>query len=58
MLNPRLTLNFKAEEKINDNGEKIYVRPKWVVFAFTEWMNIILFILNIINITIFTFATK
>ena len=56
MLNPRMTLNFKAEEKINENGEKVMVRPKWVVFAFTEWLNIILFIINMINITILTFT--
>ena len=56
ILNPRMTLNFKAEEKITENGEKIMVRPKWVVFAFTEWLNIILFIINMINITIFTFT--
>ena len=56
ILNPRMTLNFKAEEKTNENGEKVMVRPKWVVLAFTEWLNIILFILNMINITIFTFT--
>lgn len=56
ILNPRMTLNFKAEEKINENGEKVMVRPKWVVFAFTEWLNIILFIINMINITIFTYT--
>ena len=55
-LNPRMTLNFKAEEKINENGEKVMVRPKWVVLAFTEWLNIILFIINMINITILTYT--
>ena len=54
MFNPKMTLNFKAEEKVNENGEKVMVRPKWVVFAFTEWINIILFIINMINITILT----
>ena len=52
MLNPRLNLDFKAVEKVNEKGEKYYERPKWVVFAFTEWMNIIFLIINIINITI------
>lgn len=56
IINPKMTLNFKAEEKVTENGEKIMVRPKWVVFAFTEWLNIILFILNMINITILTFT--
>lgn len=56
ILNPKMTLNFKAEEKINENGEKVMVRPKWVVLAFTEWLHIILFIINMINITILTFT--
>ena len=56
ILNPRLTLNFKAVEKVDEKGEKYYERPKWVVFAFTEWLHIFLFILNIISIAIFTFA--
>ena len=56
ILNPRMTLNIKAEEKVNENGEKIMVRPKWVVLAFTEWLHIILFIINMINITILTFT--
>ena len=56
ILNPRMTLEIKAEEKVNEQGEKVMVRPKWVVFAFTEWLNIILFIINMINITILTFT--
>ena len=55
ILNPRLTLNIKAEEQVNENGEKVMVRPKWVVIAFTEWFHIFLFIMNMINITILTF---
>ena len=58
ILNPRLNLKFRAVEKVNEKGEKVYERPKWVVFAFTEWLNIFLYILNMINIVIFTFATK
>ena len=56
IVNPKMTLDIRAEEKIGENGEKMMVRPKWVVLAFTEWIHIILFILNMINITIFTFA--
>ncbi len=56
ILNPRMTLDFKAVETVDEKGEKIYVRPKWVVFAFTEWIHLFLFILNIINIVIFSFA--
>lgn len=56
ILNPKMTLNFKAKEEVNEKGEKVMVRPKWVVFAFSEWANIILFILNMINITILTYT--
>lgn len=56
ILNPRLSLDFRAEETTNEKGEKEYVRPKWVVFAFTEWLHIFLYLLSIISITIFTFA--
>lgn len=56
ILNPRLNLKFRAIEKTNENGEVVYERPKWVVFAFTEWLNIFLFIINMINITILTFS--
>ena len=58
MLNPRLTLNFKAEKKTNEKGEVVLERPKWIIFAFTEWLHIFLFIINMINITAFTFATQ
>lgn len=56
IVNPRMTLNIRAEEKVNENGEKVLMRPKWVVLALTEWLHIILFIINMINITILTFA--
>ena len=56
IINPKMTLDIRAEEQINENGEKVMVRPKWVVLAFTEWLHIILFIINMINITILTFA--
>lgn len=56
IVNPKMTLDIRAEEKIGDNGEKMMVRPSWVVLAFTEWLHIILFIINMINIAILTFA--
>ena len=56
MFNPRLSLKFKAEQKIDEKGEVVMVRPKWVVFAFTEWLNIFLMLLNMISITILMFA--
>ena len=58
IINPRLTLDFRAKEAIKENGEKEYVRPKFVVLAFSEWLLIFLNIFNILNIVILTFTLK
>ncbi len=56
IMNPRLNLNFKPIEVVKENGEKEYMRPKGIVLAFSEWVLLILYIFNILNITILTFA--
>lgn len=56
MFNPNLSLKMNPEVKINEKGEKEYVRPRWIQLAFTEWMlmfsvflsSILLFLLLII----------
>ena len=53
-LNPRLSLNIRMDEKIDENGQKQYVRPKAIPLAFTEWM----FILSIFIDAIFIFVLK
>lgn len=37
VFNPGLSLQIKMDEKINENGEKEYVRPKKIPLAYTEW---------------------
>ena len=49
-MNPRLTLNFKAVEVVNEDGTKEYRRPKSVVLAFSEWILIYIYLLSILDI--------
>ena len=41
VMNPRLSLNIKMEHVVDDNGKEHYVRPKYIIFAFTEWLLIL-----------------
>lgn len=56
IMNPRLNLNFKPIEVVKENGEKEYVRPKGIVLAFSEWILIIIYLIEMINIFILTFG--
>lgn len=56
VMNPKMNLNFKAVEQIDEKGNKTLVRPKGIVLAFSEWILIFIYLINIINIFIFTFA--
>ena len=58
IFNPKLTLNFRAVEAVKENGEKEYLRPKYVVLALSEWILIFLNIFNMLNIVILTFALE
>lgn len=58
IFNPKLTLNFKAMEVVKENGEKEYVRPKYISLALSEWIIIFLNIFNTLNIVLLTFAIK
>jgi hypothetical protein len=58
IFNPKLTLNFKAMEVVKENGEKEYVRPKYISLALSEWILIFLNIFNMLNIALLTFAIK
>lgn len=48
VMNPRLSLKIKMITATNEKGEEIYVRPKYIVYAFSEWM--MTFILMVSNI--------
>lgn len=38
IMNPRLSLNIKMEVAVDEKGEEHHIRPKYIVFAFTEWL--------------------
>lgn len=56
IINPKLTTRFKPVEKVNENGEKVYERPKYIVWAFTEWLIVFAFYLQLIVSTLFVIA--
>ena len=58
IFNPKLTLNFKAMEMVKENGEKEYVRPKYIMLALSEWLLIFLNIFNMLNIVILSLAIE
>ena len=58
MINPRLTLDFRSMEVVKENGEKEYVRPKYVVLALSEWLLIFVNIFNMLNIVVLVIAMK
>ncbi len=58
IFNPKLTLNFKAMEVVKENGEKEYIRPKYISLALSEWILIFLNIFNMLNIALLTFAIE
>ena len=39
-MNPRLTLNIKMQIATDEKGNEYYVRPKYIMMAFTEWLMI------------------
>jgi len=38
IINPKLKNWAKLDESVNSDGEKIFIRPKFFVLAFTEWV--------------------
>ena len=52
-MNPRLSLNFKMQVATDEKGNEYYIRPKFIMFAFTEWIGMfILFITEAIFLVI------
>ena len=39
-MNPKLSLNIRMEVATDDKGNQIYLRPKFIVMAFSEWLDI------------------
>ena len=40
VMNPKLTLNIKMEVATDEKGNEYYMRPKFIVMAFSEWLAI------------------
>ena len=40
IMNPKLSLNIPMKKATDDKGNEYYVRPKFIVIAFSEWMMI------------------
>lgn len=38
IMNPKLSMNIKMNVAIDEKGNEHYVRPKFIVIAFTEWL--------------------
>ena len=53
MLNPKLITWTKLEKKKSVSDEIVYVRPKVLSLAFSEWLSIIFLLLEIITIALF-----
>ncbi len=43
VMNPKLSLSIKMNIGIDEKGNEYYVRPKYIMMAFTEWLMIISF---------------
>ena len=39
-MNPKLTMNFKLIVQTDEKGNEYYVRPKFIMMAFSEWLDI------------------
>ena len=46
IMNPKLSLNIKMNVATDEKGNEYYVRPKYIMIAFTEWMLVIGLILS------------
>lgn len=38
IMNPKMSLNIKMNVATDDHGNEIYLRPKYIVFAISEWI--------------------
>ncbi len=48
IINPKFSLTFSAKESVDENNNKVYQRPKLIVYALTEWIFIFLLIIGTI----------
>ena len=46
VMNPKLSLSIKMNIGIDEKGQEYYVRPKYIMMAFTEWLMILSFLVD------------
>ena len=56
IMNPKLSLNIKMQVATDEKGNQIYIRPKFIMMAFTEWMLIFSVALSQIMLILFMIA--
>ena len=54
ILNPKLSHWAEMEDKTNEDGTVIKVRPKWFVLAYSEWAMMILYLVSLLSLFIET----
>ena len=42
VMNPKLSFNIKMKVAVDEQGNEKYVRPKFILVAFTEWLMVLL----------------
>lgn len=50
IMNPRLSKWANLESKTNDDGSSTYIRPKYFVLAYSEWLIIFTYFINLISV--------
>ncbi len=56
IMNPKLSFNIKMQVAVDEEGNEKYIRPNFIVVAFTEWMMILLQPFNQILFTLLIIA--
>ena len=55
ILNPKATYKIYLEKSVNENGQEVMARPKFIPMAFNEWWSIVTFFLSPIGLVIISF---
>jgi hypothetical protein len=42
VMNPKLSFNIKMKVAVDENGNEKYIRPNFILVAFTEWLMVLL----------------
>lgn len=58
ILNPRMTFKIYAEKRIDENGNEVLERPKFIAVALSEWWAIFSYFLSPIAILLLLFFIK